>query len=192
MHYLLVIFMLVTPCFAQAAVLKKLPEKYQVAYGDPNAPIKIVEYFSFQCPHCLSLFRSDFKVIEEAYIDTKKVYWVFHPIPADLVTVQGMVCMENLNGKQKKLFLETLLEGAEASSPQITALIMSKTMEIFALPIPGLQNEDYLQKTNAFFDAFNFLTQEEKVLAVPTIEVDLKLFPKEVPDFDFVQSVVKL
>jgi len=178
------------PCLGLLS-LEKLSEKYLVSYGNPNAPVKIVEYFSFQCPHCLALFRSDFKKIEEKYIDTQKVYWVFHPIPTDLTTVQGMVCLASLNELQKKLYLETMLEEAELNQPQVTALIMIKVMEIFKMPISNLNDENFLQKTDAFLDAFEFLVQDEKILAVPTIEVDSKLFKNEVPDFEFVQSIVK-
>ena len=39
---------------------EKLLERYLVSYGNPNAPIKITEYFSFSCPHCLNLFSSGF------------------------------------------------------------------------------------------------------------------------------------
>ena len=184
----LILFSSLSPCIFS---LNKLSEAYLVSYGEPNAPMKIVEYFSFQCPHCLSLFRKDFKKIKEAFIDSKKVYWVFHPIPTDIVTVQGMVCMATLNNHEKKLYLETLLEEAEANNPQLNSKIMLKVMEIFKKPIPKLLDEDFLQETDAFSDAFSFLTQEEKVVAVPTIEVNLKLFQDEVPDFEFVNSIVE-
>lgn len=178
-------------CAAQTiSALEKLPSKYLVSYGDPDAPIKIVEYFSFQCPHCITLFRKEFKEIESKFIDTKRVFWVFHPVPADLVTVQGMICMAALNDHQKTLYLETLLEEAEPDSPQNTSLIMSTVMEVFKKPIPELQDETFIQNTEAFLDAFTFLSQDEKIMAVPTIEVDSKLFPKDVPDFKFVQSMV--
>lgn len=170
--------------------LDPLPEKYLVAYGSPDAPIKITEYYSFQCPHCLSLFRRDFKKIE-TYIDSKKVYWIFHPVPADLVTVQGMICMERLNPRHKKLYLETMLAEADASNPETTVLIMSKVMEIFKQPVPELQDEKFIEQTESFSDAFTFLTQKEKIMAVPTIEVNQKLFPQEVPDFEFVQSIIQ-
>ena len=45
-------------------------------------------------------------------------------------------------------------------------------------------------KLMSFSDAFAFLSQEEKIHAVPTIEVNQKLFPQEIPDFEFVQPVV--
>lgn len=66
-----VIWLSVLMLCSQASAFEKLNDKYLVSYGDPKAPMQIVEYFSFQCPHCLSLFRKDFKRIEEAFIDSK-------------------------------------------------------------------------------------------------------------------------
>lgn len=188
MKKLLLAFLL-TPlmCFG----VNSLPEKYLVSYGSAEAPITIVEYYSLQCPHCLSLFKRDFKKIEEAYIDTKNVYWVFHPVPADLVTVQAMICLERLDARQKKLYLETMLTEAESNHPEITTLVMSKVMEILKQPLPKLQDEQFIQKSDSFLDAFTFLSQEEKIMAVPTIEVNRKLFPQEVPEFDFVKRIVQ-
>lgn len=176
---------------SQAFCMEKLQDKYQISYGDPNAPIKIVEYFSFQCPHCLSLFRKDFKRIEKSLIDSKEVHWIFHPIPSDLVTVQGMVCLAKLNAGYKKIFLEAVLEEAEADNSDFTSLIMLKVMELLKNPISELNNKDFLEKTDAFHDAFNFLVQEDQISAVPTIEVNGKLIPKELPEYEFVQKIVR-
>jgi protein-disulfide isomerase len=174
---------------ARALAIEPLQEKYLVSYGDPQAPIKIVEYFSFQCPHCLALYRKDFKRVAEAFVDTKKVHWTFHPIPTDLVTVQAMVCLSKLSLHHKKIFLETLLE--EAEGPHLTVLIMSKVMELLHHPILDLSDEEFLQNSDAFADAFAFLNQAEKISAVPTIRVNAKLYPDELPDFELIQRVVE-
>ena len=59
--------------------LDKLSENYLVRFGDPEAKVQIVQYFSFQCAHCLGLFRKDFQQIKNDYLDTGKASWVFHP-----------------------------------------------------------------------------------------------------------------
>lgn len=82
---------------------EKLPDPYLVQYGNPQAPLNIVQYFSFTCPHCIALFRKQFQHIKEDYIETEKISWVFHPVPMDLLTLQGMDCLSKLSEREKDL-----------------------------------------------------------------------------------------
>ena len=44
--------------------------------GDPNAPIKFIEYASFTCPHCRRFHVEVFDRLKANYIDTGKVHFV--------------------------------------------------------------------------------------------------------------------
>ncbi|WP_420885545.1 thioredoxin domain-containing protein [Candidatus Protochlamydia amoebophila] len=73
--------------------LDKLAEKYLIEFGDPQAPVQITEYFSMSCPHCLSLFKKDFKILKEKYLETKQAYWalyrtIFFNIPYNLFRIE--------------------------------------------------------------------------------------------------------
>lgn len=45
--------------------------------GDPNAPVKIIEYADFQCPFCRNFTEDTEKQLVEAYINTGKVYFEY-------------------------------------------------------------------------------------------------------------------
>lgn len=45
--------------------------------GDPNAPVKIVEYADFQCPYCDHFVKDTEQQLIDAYIATGKVYFQF-------------------------------------------------------------------------------------------------------------------
>lgn len=49
--------------------------------GDPNAPIKVVEYSSLTCPHCALFHKDTLPKLKELYIDTGKVYMTFKEFP---------------------------------------------------------------------------------------------------------------
>jgi len=51
--------------------------------GDEAAPVTIIEFSDFQCPFCVRHFSQTFSQIEEAYINTGKVNYVFKHFPLD-------------------------------------------------------------------------------------------------------------
>jgi protein-disulfide isomerase len=51
------------------------------ALGDPHAPIVVVEYGDFQCPFCLGFVQTTKPLIDEHYIKTGKVYFIFQDLP---------------------------------------------------------------------------------------------------------------
>jgi len=162
-----------------------------VSFGNESAPNKITEYFSFACPHCVALFRKDFSNIKEKLINQNQVRWIFHPVPVDLQTVQAMICLENLSLPEKRLFLEVLLEEADMEDPDITSQLMKRAMEILKKPIPQLEQKEFISDQPAFQSAFTFLKQEDIVKTIPSVEINGKFFPEEIPECSFVEKYLK-
>ena len=65
-----------------AAVLKPgaLPD---MAIGEANAPVTIVEYMSTTCPHCAAFHNNTFDAIKTKYVDSGKVRFVLREFPFD-------------------------------------------------------------------------------------------------------------
>lgn len=57
-----------------------LPE---MAIGDANAPVTIVEYMSMTCPHCAAFHNNTFEAIKTKYIDSGKVRFILREFPFD-------------------------------------------------------------------------------------------------------------
>jgi len=53
--------------------------------GDPNASLTIVEFSDFQCPFCLRFFQQTLPQLEEDYINTGKVKFVYRDLPLDSI-----------------------------------------------------------------------------------------------------------
>lgn len=75
-----------------AEVLKPGPLK-EMALGDPNAPVKIVEYMSMTCPHCANFHAKTFDAIKAKYVDGGKVYFVLRefPFPQDTASLAAFM-----------------------------------------------------------------------------------------------------
>ena len=65
-----------------AEVLKPgaLPD---MALGEANAPVTIVEYMSTTCPHCAAFHNNTFDAIKTKYVDSGKVRFVVREFPFD-------------------------------------------------------------------------------------------------------------
>jgi protein-disulfide isomerase len=48
--------------------------------GSADAPVEIIEYASFTCPHCATFHAGPFKQLKEEYIDTGKVRFVYREV----------------------------------------------------------------------------------------------------------------
>lgn len=149
-----------------------LDHKYTVAYGNPKAPIQIVEYLSFGCRACIQLFSEEFEGIRSTYIDTGDVYWVFHPHPVDLITVQAMVCLEKLSEHQKRVFFEgVVLESVQSTQVEMLTLLKA-AMKVLKVNHADLTDSAALQATEAFKAAFAYQQSKPPFSGTPTIEIN--------------------
>lgn len=53
--------------------------------GDPNAPISIVEFSDFQCPFCARFHSNTLPQIEQNYLSTGKVNFVYRDFPIESI-----------------------------------------------------------------------------------------------------------
>lgn len=63
----------IDPTFHKASITEGL------TMGDPNAPVKLVEFADFQCPGCGSYWSTMEPTIIAEYVETGKVFYTFSP-----------------------------------------------------------------------------------------------------------------
>lgn len=74
------------PAFAQSVDKDKLMKAGplgEMALGDEKALVTIIEYASATCPHCANFHKGTFKELDEKYIKTGKVRFLFREFPFD-------------------------------------------------------------------------------------------------------------
>ncbi len=64
----------------------------EMVMGDPEAPITVIEYASFTCPHCANFHTGPFQQLKANYIETGKVRFIYREVYFDRVGLwAGMV-----------------------------------------------------------------------------------------------------
>jgi protein-disulfide isomerase len=51
-----------------------------MSLGNPNAPVRVVEYLSLTCPHCATFNAEVFPAFKAKYIDTGRVYYTLREL----------------------------------------------------------------------------------------------------------------
>jgi protein-disulfide isomerase len=62
--------------------------------GDPNAPVTLVEFSDFQCPYCQRHFQETIPLLEERYVKTGKLKYIYRDFPLDNIHPQARKAAE--------------------------------------------------------------------------------------------------
>ncbi|MGB0497485.1 MAG: DsbA family protein [Rubricella sp.] len=78
------------PAFAQDDTESgTAPVIEDIILGDPDAPVEVIEYVSFTCPHCATWHREVYPRIREEYVDTGRVRFVMREVYFDRFGLWG-------------------------------------------------------------------------------------------------------
>ncbi len=72
-----------TSGFAGNAWAQDAIEIEEMVLGDANAPVEMIEYASFTCPHCARFHADVYPQLKADYIDTGKVKFVYREVYFD-------------------------------------------------------------------------------------------------------------
>ena len=83
--------------------------------GDANAKVTIIEYSDFQCPYCAQYAVQTYPQIDEKYIKTGKVKYIFRPLvlPNHLQAQKAMEAAESAGAQGKFWEMHDLLFGKQ-------------------------------------------------------------------------------
>ncbi|TVR10920.1 MAG: DsbA family protein [Salinarimonadaceae bacterium] len=76
-------FTLGLPASAQQAPAGETAPLTEMAIGDPDAPIEIIEYASLTCSHCGTFHNTTYPLLKERYVETGKVRFIIREFPLD-------------------------------------------------------------------------------------------------------------
>lgn len=55
----------------------------EMQMGNPDAPVTVIEYASYTCPHCARFHEGPFKQLKADYIDTGKINFIYREVYFD-------------------------------------------------------------------------------------------------------------
>jgi protein-disulfide isomerase len=55
----------------------------EMEQGNPDAPVTVIEYASYTCPHCATFHKTAYKQLKTDYIDTGKIRFVYREVYFD-------------------------------------------------------------------------------------------------------------
>lgn len=55
----------------------------EMTLGNPDAPVTVIEYASYTCPHCATFHTGPFKQLKADYIDTGKIQFIYREVYFD-------------------------------------------------------------------------------------------------------------
>lgn len=104
----------------EAAAVLALTE-HDIGIGDPNAPIKLIEYASAGCGHCAAFTIETLPQIEKEWIDKGQVYYVLRDFPLDNVAAVASMIARCLPKERFYPFMDVLFRNQAVWHSQQTA-----------------------------------------------------------------------
>ncbi|TCL00692.1 protein-disulfide isomerase [Shimia isoporae] len=149
----------------------------EMMMGADDAPITIVEYASFTCPHCATFHTQVLKPLKADYVDNGKVKFIFRDVYFDRFGLWASM-VARCGGPEKffgitDILMETQSEWTRAGDPTAIAGSLRKTGRLAGLDDDTLQaclqDED---KAKALVGWFQENAAADNVSATPTLIID--------------------
>lgn len=144
--------------------------------GKADAPVTLIEYASFTCPHCANFAKETLPAVKKDYIETGKVKLIYRDFPLDNLAMRASMMarcapQERYFGLVETLF-QTQANWARASDP---AGALKRLGAVAGL---SGENFDACMTNKEVFDGIMSMRakadQEHKVNSTPTFFIDGK------------------
>ncbi len=148
----------------------------EMALGDPQAPITVIEYASMTCPHCAHFSATTFPELKKRYIDTGKVRFIFREFPLDQLAAAGFILARCAGPDKYFPLIETLFASqrdwvVQRPLPPLVAIAKQAglTQEAFEACLANQQMLDGIEKVR------NEASEKFGVQSTPTFFINGKL-----------------
>jgi protein-disulfide isomerase len=160
------------PAADQAAI-----EIKDMTLGPVDAPVTLIEYASYTCPHCATFHSSVFKELKSEYIDTGKVHFIYREVYFDRYGLWASMvarCGGDMKyfAVQEKLYAE---QQTWAASDDPNVVVGNLKTIGRSLGMEDAQMDACMQdgtKAQAMVDKFEASMAEHDVQGTPTLVIN--------------------
>ncbi len=150
------------------------PVYREMIYGDPAAPVTIIEYASLTCSHCAAFHTLVLPELKKNYIDTGKVRLVFRDFPLDGLAMAGAMLARCASGDRGQALINVMFR------QQGTWVTSQKPIEPLTsyAKLAGLNEDDVracLENQNimtAIREGQDAATNQYKIASTPTFFIE--------------------
>ena len=111
-------FLIAAAAAVPAAMLAPLPvcaagigeKPGDMALGDPNAPVTLIEFFSLTCPHCEWFHKNVYNRLKPEYVDTGRLRYIARDFPLNLPAVEAAILARCAGRDRYFTFVDVLFE----------------------------------------------------------------------------------
>ena len=93
---------------ARAAGIGERPG--DLAQGDPDAPVTLIEYFSLTCPHCRWFHENIYNRLKPEYVDTGRLRYVVRDFPLNAPAFEAAVLAHCAGRERYFTFIDVLFQ----------------------------------------------------------------------------------
>ena len=151
-------------------------EKYisDIVYGNSDAPIHVLEYYSLSCHHCSHFYEHIFPIIKKEYIDTGKVQWMKRSYALDRSSVKGTMLLECATKDRRESYLRILLSKQSNWAYQKDSVsILANIAALGGMPKDKFEQcmEDREKEKN-IVDRSKYAAEELKITGTPSFFIN--------------------
>jgi protein-disulfide isomerase len=98
---------------AQAAIPSTDPRLGERGIGDPQAAVKVIEFFSLTCSHCAAFHKETFPRVKRDLIETGTIRLIWRDFPLDQIALTAAAVARSLPADRYEGFIGTLLSSQD-------------------------------------------------------------------------------
>ncbi|MDO9710066.1 thioredoxin domain-containing protein [Paracraurococcus lichenis] len=99
----------IAPALAQGAD----PRLAERGIGNPDAPVKVIEFFSLTCSHCAAFHRETYPRVKKELVDTGAIRLIWRDFPLDQVALAAAAVARTLPPERYEGFVSALFSSQD-------------------------------------------------------------------------------